>query len=128
MKKNSGFSLIELMITVAVIGILAAIAYPAYLDQVRKSRRADAQAALMNIAARQQQMLLDTRSYVATPSALNVTVPSSVQQAYAVTITVGTATVPSFTAIATPSGGQALDRCSVLTLDQTGAKTPTNCW
>ena len=128
MKKNFGFSLIELMITVAVIGILAAIAYPAYLDQVRKSRRADAQAALMNIAARQQQMLLDTRSYAATPSALNVTVPSSVQQAYAVTITVGTATVPSFTAIATPSGGQASDRCSVLTLDQTGAKTPANCW
>ena len=116
------------MITVAVMGILAAIAYPAYLEQVRKSRRADAQAALMNIAARQQQMLLDTRVYAGATTDLNITVPVSVLQSYAVTITVGTATVPSFTATATPSGTQAQDKCGVMTLDQTGAKSPTNCW
>lgn len=120
--------MIELMITVVIVGILAAIGYPSYLDQVRKSRRADAQGALLNIAARQQQMLLDTRNYGATTSALNVAVPSSVQQTYSVTITVGTATVPSFTATATPSGTQAQDKCGVMTLDQTGTKTPGTCW
>jgi type IV pilus assembly protein PilE len=73
-KKNRGFTLIELMITVAVIGILAAVAYPSYLNQIRKSRRAEAQAALLNISARQQQMLLDTRSYAATVGALNVNI------------------------------------------------------
>lgn len=128
MKKNHGFTLIELMITVAIIGILAAVAYPAYLDQIRKARRAEAQAALMNIAARQQQMLLDTRSYAASVSALNVTLPGTVQQTYAISLSVGTATVPSFTATATPSGPQAKDKCGVMTVDQTGTKSPSSCW
>lgn len=128
MKKNDGFTLIELMITVAVVGILAAVAYPSYLDQVRKARRAEAQAVLMNIAARQQQMLLDTRSYAATVGALNITVPGTVQQTYGVAISVGTAAVPSFTATATPSGSQAADRCGALSINQTGAKSPTTCW
>jgi type IV pilus assembly protein PilE len=128
MKKNRGFTLIELMITVAIVGILASIAYPSYMAQVRKSRRADAQAALMNIAARQQQMLLDTRSYVATVTALNITLPVSVVQNYAVTITVGTAAVPTFTATATPSGSQVSDTCGALSLDQSGTKLPSSCW
>ena len=128
MKKHRGFTLIELMITVAIVGILVSIAYPSYLAQVRQSRRADAQAALMNIAARQQQMLLDTRSYAATVGTLNITLPVSVVQNYAVTITVGTATVPTFIATATPSGSQDGDTCGVLSLDQTGAKLPSTCW
>lgn len=128
MKTNHGFTLIELMITVAVIGILAAIGYPSYLDQVRKARRAEAQAVLMNIAARQQQMLLDTRSYVATASALNITVPGTVQQTYGVVINVGTGAAPTFTATATPSGSQAADKCGTLSIDQSGTKSPSNCW
>lgn len=129
MKKNRGFTLIELMITVAVIGILAAVAYPAYLDQIRKARRAEAQAALMNISARQQQMLLDTRSYATTVAALNVTIPNTVLQTYGITLSVGTATVPTFTATATPSpGSQASDRCGAMSIDQAGTKSPSSCW
>ena len=120
--------MIELMITVAVIGILASIAYPSYIAQVRKSRRADAQAALMNIAARQQQMLLDTRSYAATVAALNITLPVSFAQNYTVTITVGTSIVPTFTVTATPSGSQASDACGALSLDESGTKLPSTCW
>ncbi len=128
MKKNRGFTLMELMITVAVIGILAAVGYPAYLDQIRKARRAEAQAALMNISARQQQMLLDTRSYATTIGALNITIPNTVLQTYAVTLTVGTATVPTFTATAAPSGSQAADTCGALSINQVGTKSPSSCW
>jgi type IV pilus assembly protein PilE len=128
MIKSQGFTLIELMITVAIIGILAAVAYPSYLDQVRKARRAEAQAVLMNIAARQQQMLLDTRSYADTTSALNVTVPATVQKTYGVTITVGTGAAPTFTATAAPSGSQAADQCGTMSINQAGTKSPSSCW
>lgn len=124
-KTQGGFTLIELMITVAVIGILTAIALPSYNSQMRKSRRADAQSALMNIASRQQQMLLDTRAY---SSALTSTVPANVSAHYTVTIAVGTAVAPTFTATATPFGDQAADKCGALSVDQTGTKLPANCW
>ena len=128
MKKNRGFTLIELMIVVAIVGILVSIAYPSYSAQVRKSRRADAQAALMDIAARQQQMLLDTRSYAATVAALNITLPASVVQNYTVTVAVGTTVVPMFTVTATPSGSQVNDTCAAMSLDQSGTKLPSACW
>lgn len=135
MERSKGFSLIELMITVAVIGILAAIAYPSYQDQVRQSRRADAQSALMDIATRQQQRLLDTRSYATSVSALNMTVPPQVASYYAITVSAPASTPPSFTATATPQGEQAKDKCGTLGIDNTGAKTAvksgsaqTGCW
>ena len=134
-KKNSrGFTLIELMITVAIVGILAAIAYPSYVDQIRKGRRADAQAALMNLASRQQQMLLDTRSYGATLAALNVGVPASVTNFYTIAVDApaptAAAPVPTFTVTATPSGPQVPDRCGAMVINQTGAKTAASasCW
>ncbi|KRB26535.1 MULTISPECIES: type IV pilin protein [unclassified Acidovorax] len=135
MERSKGFSLIELMITVAVIGILAAVAYPSYQDQVRKSRRAEAQSALMDIGTRQQQRLLDTRTYAATTAALNVTVPPQVTTYYAISVSAPASTPPSFTATATPQGDQAKDKCGTLAIDSTGTKTAvksgsaqTGCW
>lgn len=135
MERNKGFTLIELMITVAVIGILAAVAYPAYQDQIRKSRRADVQSVLMNIGTRQQQMLLDTRSYASSTASLSITVPPQVTTYYAISVSAPASTPPSFTATATPQGDQAKDKCGTLGLNNTGTKTAvksgsaqTGCW
>ncbi|NVZ11161.1 prepilin-type N-terminal cleavage/methylation domain-containing protein, partial [Allochromatium humboldtianum] len=68
-RKPSGFTLIELMITVATIGILAAIAYPSYREYMFKSRRADAHAALMNIEMEQQKRRASGLGYVTTTTA-----------------------------------------------------------
>lgn len=60
---SSGFTLIELMIAVAVVGILAAIAYPSYQDSVRKARRADAKSALLDAAQRQERFYTENNQY-----------------------------------------------------------------
>ena len=125
---SRGFTLIEVMITVAIIALLAAVAYPAYTDHLRKSRRAEAQSLMMNVALRQQQFLLDTRAYAADLSALQVTTPASVASYYGVAMVVGTGAVPEFTVTATPLGAQEGDKCGVLQLDEQGTKSPANCW
>ena len=63
--KTAGFTLIEVVIVVAIVGILAAIAIPSYQNSVQKSRRAEAKDALMNVAARQERWFLQHNQYVA---------------------------------------------------------------
>lgn len=127
-QSQQGFTLIELMIAVAVIGILVAVGLPSYNNAVRKANRSEAQSVLMDIASRQQQMLVDTRKYVATVAALNTSVPSKVAGNYTIAITLGTGLAPSFDATATPIGSQVKDSCGVLSINQLGAKSPSNCW
>jgi type IV pilus assembly protein PilE len=122
-----GFTLIELMIVIAVVGILAAIALPAYLEQVRKSRRASAEAHLMDIAAKQQTYLLDTRgTYASSLSTLNITTPTNVASFYTIAVTPdNTVKPPIFTARATPTGGQTADVGGLaLTITESGIKGP----
>lgn len=131
-------TLIELMIAVAVVAILASIAFPAYQDQVRKSRRSAAQATMMEIAQKQQQLFLDRRSYAAAANVaaiqgapLRVTVESSVSDFYdlSVAATNPANAPPTFTVRAVPKGAQASDKCGTMTIDQANAQTPTTgCW
>ncbi len=65
LKKSQGFTLIELMITVAIIGILAAIAYPSYQDSIRKSRRAEGRTAMMQVLQQQERYMTQNNSYLA---------------------------------------------------------------
>lgn len=128
MKTKKGFTLIELMITVAVIGILAAVAYPSYQSYLIKGRRASAQSHLMDIAQRQQQYLLDARSYAPDLTTLNLTTPTDVSTYYTITITKPAATPPTFTATATPRAGTPQATDVTLSIDNTGQKTPAGKW
>jgi type IV pilus assembly protein PilE len=119
---------VELLVVVAIIGILASIAFPNYLEYVKKGRRSAAQSHLMDVAQRQQQYLLDARSYAADLSTLNVTTPTDVSSYYTITITVGDGAPPSFAATATPISGSAQASDPTLTINSTGSKTPAEKW
>lgn len=128
MTKHRGFTLIELMITVAVIGILAAVAFPSYVQYIVRGNRSAAQAQMMDIANRQQQFLLANRAYASktTLESSGYALPSAVSAKYGYDVTVGTDTVPSFTITFTPTGTQATD--GALTLTSEGLKTPAGKW
>lgn len=115
------------MIAVAVVAILATIAFPSYQDYLRKGRRSAAQSFIVDVAARQQQYLIDARSYAGGAGALgtlNLAVPGDVSRFYTVTIDPAAPTVPpSYTITATPIAGSAQVPDGVLTLDHQGAKT-----
>jgi type IV pilus assembly protein PilE len=131
MRRLRGFTLTELMITVAVVAILVAIAYPTYQGQLRKGNRAAAQSAMLQIADKQAQYLLDARNYAVGPTALadlSVTLLPDVATRYAITVKNSangdtTSTPPTYTIIATPIVNSGQEPDGVLTLTHTGAKT-----
>lgn len=127
-KHSSGFSLIELLLAVAIVGILAAIALPAYQDQVIRGHRAAAQSEMLDIANKQAQFLLVNRAYAskATLTASGYSLPADVSSRYSYEITLGAGAVPSYTITFTASGAQVSD--GDLTLDSSGNKTPADKW
>lgn len=131
MKHAKGFTLIELMIVVAIIGILAVVAIPQYSQYVVRSNRTAAQAFMMDVANREKQYLLDARSYANSLAGLGMgSAPSEVSKYYTVTIDAPDVIPPSFTITATPIAGkqQANAGEPALTLTDTGIKGPADKW
>jgi len=153
-KINSGFTLLELMIVVVIVGVLAAIAYPSYQESIAKSRRADARIALIALAGAMERHFTENDHYcdaatggadvancgsatgtdTGAPSIMNSTVPLDGGTAY-YNLTISAVSASTFTLTATRTGAAAGDACGDFTYTNTGVqglanntRTVADCW
>lgn len=140
-RNKGGFTLVELLITVAIVAILAAVAYPTFLDQIQKARRVDAQAAMLQNAQFLERVYTETGCYnagadntCATSADAGVTLPIAESPLDDSTKyydhTVQNLTATAFTLRAVPKHAQTDDKCGTMTINQVGQKTPggSECW
>ena len=126
-----GFSLIELLIAVAIIGIIAMIALPSYRTYMLESRRADARIALMQVQVKQEMYRGGHSAYASAVTDLGL---SSTSESGYYTLSIGSADASGYTATAVPSGNQADDtECGTFAVtedgkDTTGSYAGTGCW
>jgi len=123
-----GFTLVELLVTVAIIGILAAIAYPAYTSYVIRGNRSAAQAHLMDLAQAESQYFADAHAYAGSVAALGLSTPAAVAAKYDINFTVGTTNPPTFTITAQAKLGTNQYTDGDLSIDNTGNRTPGSKW
>jgi type IV pilus assembly protein PilE len=142
MSRTRGFTLIELVVAMVVVGILAAIAIPSYTNYMRKARRTDAKVALLGLAALEERYFSTSNTYSATPADLGftgTTWPQTVGGGY-YTVTVSgvaaatTTTTATYLITANATGSQTADtNCATYTINQAGTRTATTnadglCW
>ncbi len=125
--RSRGFSLIELLVAVAIVGILAMVAFPQFGSQMVKGRRAAAQTFILEVSSTQQQFLLDNRAYAASLGALGLTVPTDVATYYTVTLTNvnNNSSPPTYTVQAVPKAGTSQADDGTLTVNHLGQRTGT---
>jgi len=129
--RNLGFTLIEVMIVVVIIGIIASIAYPSYRNNMLAAHRTNAKADLIELAQwMERKYLQQNYDYTGggTPTLPQTQSPESGTAMY--NLTLSAVAKNSFTLVATPVGGQGDDRCGTLTLEHTGEKkaAESDCW
>lgn len=134
----TGFTLVEILITVAIVGLLAAIALPAYQESQLRAGRADGKNALMQVASDQERLYSNSFTYSTNAVPLAATPAATLTSRdgkYVVTVAAcsGSTIANCFIATATPQGGQAEDSCGNLTINSQGTRAATGgtvaeCW
>lgn len=125
--RSRGFTLIEVMITVVVVGLLAAIAYPAYGAFLIKGNRGAVQSHMLSLALAQSQYQADTRGFSTDLNAL-VATPAAVSKWYTLTVDVAAGPPTTYIITATPVAGSKQESDGVLTINSAGAKSPGAKW
>ncbi len=141
-RRQPGFSLVELIVAVAIIGILTAVAIPAYKDYLIRANKSAAKAVLMEIASRQEQYIMKAGNYGSVAD-LNYTIPTEVSTYFDISLTTGTNTastvaalqgMPIFTVSANGKVGTlqenhpAAGAATALSINQFGLKLPVAEW
>ena len=133
MKRSNGFTLLELMIVVAIVGILAAVGYPAYTSAVKKGNRADGIDSLLSLAGRMEEyyMVNDTYTGATVGSPVLGTVGSNQTSDGLYTVSISSATNFGYSVTATPVSTDA--ECATISLNNLGQKSatgtnPAGCW
>jgi len=132
-KEYRGFTIIELLIAVAIVGILAAVAYPSYVDSVARSNRTEGQRELLRIANLEEQFYMDNRTYTTDMTALGLNASPFITEGkhYSISATIADGG-DSFTLTATAKNAQATNdaSCKELKVTHAGVKTATSsyCW
>ena len=127
-RRQQGFTLVELMVAVVIVGILAAIAYPSYTEYLVRSNRSAAQTYLVELAQAQAQFMADTRGYASSVEDLDLPVPDNVAAKYEIAIELDDGPPQAYTITATPVDGSSQAGDGALSIDQAGTRSPGAKW
>lgn len=121
---SKAFTLVELLVVVTIVAILAAIAIPSYNNQVRKTNRSAAEEFVQRVANRQNQYLLDYRTFAADLATLGMTTPDEVSRHYCINVAADNGPPPTFTVEAEPRNSSSIQAGSgSFSLNQAGTLT-----
>jgi type IV pilus assembly protein PilE len=131
--RSRGFSLIEVLVTCVIVGILAAIALPSYQKQIQKTRRSDAKSALVGAAGQMERYFTERSTYATATLGTGGVYAATTQNGY-YTLSLANLSATTYTLSAAPAGAQAGDHCGTMTYTEQGVKGATGslpvneCW